>query len=162
MPTFIRPAGRLIALAIASLYFVALTADAHAQTTTFRTKKNGSTIICGLINGKYVPGSGTGAKFVATSTSMAALKKKKDAKSKAKLKKLTAYNKLAAAVCRKGPGNSGGLNGETLFTTKCDGACHVHTKASLKGYTATQLGSWPGMPTLTATEAAAVYTFVNS
>ena len=107
---------------------------ASADTTIFKTRKNGTVIICGLVNGKYVPGSGTSKKFTTTSSAIGALKNKKDAKSRAKLAKLKSYQSLAAAVCRKGPQNGGGdaTAGKAVFTNNCSG-CHA-SASRFKGF----------------------------
>lgn len=136
----------------------------------FKTTKNGTKITCGLVSGKWIPGAGSSTKFVSTAASIKSLAKKTDAKSKAKLKKLKAYLKLANVVCRLGPPNalptptpgSGGGSaaaGQQVFTAKC---ANCHTKANLAGKTAASLQNFPGMPSLTSQEAADLAAYVNS
>ena len=135
-------------------------AAAAVATTIFKTKKNGRTIVCGLINGKYVPGVGTAARFTSDAAAIAALKKKTDAKSKNKVKTLKAHQKFAAAVCLKGPPIVGNATaGEQVYNVKCS-SCHP-SSAQFKGMSASQLKSVPGMPALTAQEAADMAAFVK-
>ena len=154
---FVNRARSCFALALAGICIFVWSGPAIAaiSTTIFKTKKNGKTIVCGLLNGKYVPGAGSAAKFTSTAESLAKLKGKTDAKSKAKVRSLKDYQKLAAAVCRKGPPSTGGnaATGQQIFNTKCLG-CHADP-ARFKGMSATQLKAIPAyMGTLTTQEAA--------
>jgi cytochrome c len=157
---------------VVSLAALCLAASSSAwAATTFKTTRNGALITCGLINGTYIPGSGSGNKFVSTQSAISKLAKKKDAKSKARVAKLKAYLKLAAPICKKGPNTKptptptpttpGGPSvaaGQQVFNSKC-ASCHA--AAAFKGKTAAQLQNVSGMPSLTSQEAADLAAFVN-